>query len=501
MKKSRLNLVLLAVLLFCGCGQNIPYTPAPVPPAPDTTVSLTGTVYKYDYRRDTADRSTPLADIAISLSGAANLTTVSSADGTFEFSKLPPGKYQLTATGEGYQYQGRVNYSTACDLSLSSLAAVEINLDPRPVLLGADFSDNAELPASQSAFRLYFSEPVSPETVTAFIKKTGLRTMSTATTIPVTLGWENSGKTLVVTTAGPLDADALYELGVTSPSADLGVKGIKDRAQNQIYGTQPFDYSVNNSATDSYYGLYYYLPFKTLSGKTSKPAAPSGLIVTSSVTGTTEIDYTSLYSSTSGVALRFTGSSGSNGYRVYASTDGVNYRYLKESASPSVFVYVSDLVGAFGGGIACGYDSYGYPIEPGLPWPFLGSGIYLKVTAYNSLGESAASAPVLVADNVEPDINATAVSESTTVKVIKFTEPLERNSAENKANYLLVNGATYTIESVALVNDYAYGYQPYKQTYVRLTLKKADAGPRNIWVNGVKDLSGNQMTVSVEASY
>lgn len=499
LNKSLFLPIVFAFFFIAGCDQKVPLDLS-------LTLNVSGTAYEYDYLRNSVNRDKKIENAVISLSGPVNVSTVTASDGAYSFTGVPLGKYALSATKEGFERNGKTVYSAQYDLSNSAAGSwqtIDLDLDPRPALLGASVQDDQEISNSIPSIKFYFSEAISEETATGFIKKIALRSAAASISgyVLLSVSWEADGRTMVLTPGRSLDADAIYQVGLCCSDPDLGIKGVLDLQKNPIYGTQLNDYSINNYATDAHYGTYYYVPFKTISDKTARPAAPTGLYVRSSYSGSAEVDYTSVYASNSGVALSFNASAGANGYRLYVSADGTNYVFAKEFSTPSVFVFVSDVVAAFGSSVAVGYDTYGYPIEPGLPWPFLGGGIYFKVSAYNSLGESDPSSPLQVVDTANPTVNATAVSESGTVKVIKFSESLDRASAENKANYALQGAVPPTILSATLINDFSYAYQPYKTTFVRLVLSATDAGPRTVRINGVKDLTGNQIAANTDVAY
>lgn len=503
MKKNNLFIVIflivLAGFLASGCDQQLPNFS-------NSTFMISGKVYEYDYLRGVSDRDKLLEGALVSIAGETSSATATASGGAYSFSGLALGKYTITVSKEGYQKNGKLNYSVAYDFSSPAIAdstqVVDLSLDPRPVFLGASLEDYQELATTAASFEIYFSEAMSKESVTAFVKKVGLRSasLSQQSISGTSLSWEADGQTLVLTLSQSLDADALYQIGIACSNSGFGIEGIRDLNGQPIYGTQSTDNDIYNSSTDTYYGTYLYVPFKTVSDKTAVPAAPADLVARPSVSGTSEVDYDSVYASTSGVALSFSAPGGANGYKLYVSGGGVNYSLAKTFNSPSVFVFVSDVVSALGSQVACGYDSYGYPIEPGLPWPFLGAGIYLKVSAYNSLGESALSSPLLVVDTQSPSADAVVVSESGTVKVIKFSEPLDRDSAEQTANYVLQGAGPPTIESVSLINDFTGLLLPYNKTHVKFVISSAEAG-RTIRINGVKDLSGNTIAGDTDVSY
>lgn len=501
MKRSFFLIILLLIGLN-GCGDQKP------PVFSGATFNLSGNVYEFDYLRNTSNRDKPIAAVNVLAAGSTTAFTQTASNGAFTLSNLPLGEYTISVSKEGYQKNGKLSNSTAYNFSSSSYAGtnqtVEYDLDPRPVFMGASVANNEEISATTQSFRLYFSEPMSRESVSAFLKMLALRSSSVvAKGIAMSiLTWEADGKTAILTSSVTLQPDALYQLGLAASNNSAGIESIRDLQNQPIYGTKINDLSLYNSATDPQYGTYLYVPFKTLTDKTSVPTVPTNLTVRSSVTGSTDIDYNSVYASTSGVNISFVGSTGANGYKLYISADGTNYYFVKQFSTPSVFVSIADVVSALGSGIARGYDTYNYPIEPGLPWPFLGTQtIYFKLSGYNSLGESAFSSPLSVIDKVAPEVNATAVSESGTIKVIKFSEPLERSSAENTANYQFTVPPGVTISNAALINDYAYTYSPYKTTIVRLTLSGSDAGPRTVRINNLKDLTGNTIKANTDVSY
>jgi len=490
----------LSWIFLVGCDQKVPLEFT-------STLNISGTVYEYDYLRNTSNREKKLDQVFITLSGTATFSTTTSSNGAFSFASIPLGKYTLAATKEGYQKDGKPAYTAEYDLSPAGYAGtsqtIEFDLDPRPVLLGASVDDNDEVSISTNTFRLYFSEAISPNSATAFVKMVGLRSaaLDADSIVRSNISWESGGKTMVLTLGGSLEPDADYHLGLACSNAVIGIKGIMDLQNNPIYGTQAYDYSLQGLTSDASWGTYFYIPFKTEAGKTSRPSAPTGLWVRSTVTGSSEIDYNSVYSSGSGVTLGFNGSEGANGYKLYASRDGVNYLFVKQFGSPSCFVGVNDIVLTFGPSIAIGYDTYGYPVDPGLPWPFLRDKIYFKVSAYNSLGESDLSAPLSVVDTVKPTANAVAVSESPIIKIIKFSEPLSRETAENAANYIFQGVGTPSISSITLVNDFAFYYLPYKTTFIRLQIASPESGPRTIRIGGIKDLTGNIISAETEVTY
>ena len=501
----------LVVIFMAGCDQKPPTIATPI--TPSTAFNLSGKVYELNYLSNSADLAKPLEGVTITAVGTSTVTTQTSSTGAYSFMNLPLAEYTLTVSKEGYQKDGQATYTVAYNFSSSSYAGttqvLDFSLDPRPLFLGASVIDYTEVPYSTRTFKLFFSEAMSPESITAFIKMLSLRSsdISSLGIQDSTLSWELGNKTLDVTMVGSLTADALYQIGLACSNSGFGIEGICDVQGNRIYGTLPADNDVYNSSVDTRYGAYIYVPFKTESDKTAAPVKPNGLAVRSLSTGSTEVDYDGVYSSAGGVTLTFNSVAEANGYRLYVSSNNSDYSLCKEFSTPSVADTVYDLVTALGSSIARGYDTYGYPIEPGLPWPYLGSGTYLKVTAYNSKGESPLSDPLLVVDTVVPSLAAVStaypnncISESPTVKILRFTEPLDRSTAENKKNYLMLPSVT-TVESATLINDYGYSYSPYRTTYVRLFLTTADAGPRRVRVWGMKDLTGNTMRATLETGY
>jgi hypothetical protein len=492
-------ILLISVLWITGCDQQPPEIAA-------STFSLSGNIYEYDYLRGVSDKDKPIGQATITVAGPASASTTTSTSGAYSFVGLPLGEYIVTVSKEGYQRDGKPAYSVTYDFSASSIAdstqVLDLALDPRPIFMGSSVSNYEEVPTSVSSFEIRFSEAMSRETVTAFVKMLSLRSAAVSQQGIATssISWSSDSKTMILTLGAPLTADALYQIGVACSNSGFGIEGIRDQQGNPIYGTQTSDSDLYNSSVDSHYGTYIYIPFKTVSDKSAIPATPTALSVRSSATGNTEVDYNSVFSAASGVDLIFTGSSEANGYRVYVSADGSDYSFAKEFSTTSVFVSVYDVVTALGSHIACGYDGFGYPVDPGLPWPFLGSGTYLKVSAYNSLGGSAMSNALLVKDTVKPTAESIVVSESDTEKVIKFSEPLNRSSAENAANYVLQGGGPAVV-SATLINDYTGTLVAYGKTYVRLALAASDAGPRTIRINGVKDLTGNQIKVDTDVNY
>lgn len=501
----------LVVILATGCDQKPPTIATPL--TPSTTFNLSGKVYELNYLSNSADLAKPLEGATITAVGTNAVTTQTSSTGAYSFVNLPLAEYSLTVSKEGYQKDGKTTLTATYNFSSSSMAntaqIVDFSLDPRPLFLCASVPDYAEIPASTRTFKLFFSEAMSPESITAFVKMLSLRSsdISSLGIQDTNLSWEAGYKTLQVNLVGNLTADALYQIGLACSNSEFGIEGVCDARGNRIYGTLPADNDVYNSSVDARYGAYIYAPFKTESNKTAAPGKPNGLAVRSLATGSTEVDYDGVYSSAGGVTLTFNSVAEANGYRLYVSSNNSDYSLCKEFSTPSVVATVYDLVTALGSSIARGYDTYGYPIEPGLPWPYLGSGDYFKVTAYNSKGESPFSDPLLVVDTVAPSLAAVStaypnncISESPTVKILRFTEPLNRSTAENIKNYLVTPEVT-TVESASLINDYGYSYSPYRTTYVRLFLTLADTGPRKVRVWGMKDLTGNTMRATLETGY
>jgi len=500
--KRSVFLIILLLIGLNGCGDQKP------PVFSGATFNLSGTVYEFDYLRNASNRDKPIAAVSVLASGATTALTQTASNGAFTLSNLPLGEYTISVSKEGYQRNGKLSNATAYNFSSSSYAStnqtVEFDLDPRPVFMGASISNNEEIAASTQTFCLYFSEPMSKESVTVFLKMLALRSSSVVAKgiAQSSLTWEADGKAMFLTSSAALQPDALYQIGVAASNYSAGIESIRDLQNQPIYGTKINDLSLYNSATDPQYGTYLYVPFKTITDKTAVPSVPTNLVVRSTATGNTDIDYNSVYASTSGVTIYFSASTGANGYKLYISADGTNYYFVKPFSTPSVFVSIADVVLALGSSVARGYDTYNYPIEPGLPWPFLGTQtIYFKISAYNSLGESAFSNPLSVIDKVAPEANATAVSESPMIKVVKFSEPLDRASAENTSNYQFTVPPGVTILSATLINDYAYTYSPYKTTIVKLTLSGNDAGPRTVRINNLKDLTGNTIKANTDVSY
>src|SRR3989339_482835 len=144
-----------------------------------------------------------------------------------------------------------------------------------------------------------------------------------------------------------------------------------------------------NSTSDSTYGSYVYMAFKTATDKSAVPAKPTGLVVRQQYITTTEVDYSHVDYYYHYLNLSWTGNSEANGYRLYASYAGGPYQLVKSSATTSLVVSPYEIDAALAEFNRVGGESY--PLYPGLPWPFLGVGISLEVSAYNSFGESAFS--------------------------------------------------------------------------------------------------------------
>lgn len=508
MKKAFILFLFLLIVLAAGCAQKSPVLPSPPVPIPTSEASsvftINGKVYQYDYLNATSDITKPLAGVTVTATATLSAVTTTSATGSYSFEALPVGQYTISVSKESYRWHGKPSNSASYNFSstyyIGTTQEVNFTLDPRPVFLGASFSDFAELPVTQTNLKLYFSKPMNTGTVTAFLKYLALRTADVSgLSLPSsTVAWEDGNKTISLTAATTYTADALYQAGVGCSNASFGIEGMRSADDHPIYGTKTGDSDLYNSSTDATYGTYIYTPFKTVCSAASAPNQPAGLTYYSLTTGSSEaIDYDSVYKgSTGGARLQFTAVTGANGYRLYASRDNLSYTFVKEFTNPSLIVNVSDIVGTFGYICAMGYDTAGYPIDPGTPWPFLGTGTYLKVSAYNSRGESPLSDAKKVVDNHIPAVDPAAVEEDGAtgkIKVVKFSEPMELTALKEKTNYVM--GGVVPIASIVSLeafNDYNSSYAPYQTTYVRLYLSIQDT-TGTITLSNLKDLSGNQV--------
>ena len=511
MKKAYIWSIFILIVLAAGCAQKSPVLPSPSPtPAPTSEASsvftLNGKVYQYDYLNATSDITKPLAGVTVTAAGTLSAVATTTATGSYSFEALPIGQYTISASKESYRWHGKVSNSASYNFSsayyVGTTQEVNFALDPRPVFLGSTFSDYAELPVAQTNLKLYFSKPMNTGTVTAFLKYLALRTADVSgLSLPSSaVAWEDGNKTISLTAVSTYTADALYQAGVACPNASFGIEGMRCAEDHPIYGTKTGDSDLYNSSTDATYGTYIYVPFKTVPVTTSSPGKPGNLSIKSLTTGSFEADYDSVYKgSTGGVSLQFDAVSGANGYRLYASRDNLTYTFVKEFITPSLTVYVSDIVGALGNTCAMGYDTTGYPVHPGLPWPFLGAGTYLKVSAYNSWGEGPRSDAKLVVDTLPPTVTTTtAVRESSTVKVIKFSEPMDLQVVKNKNTYTMT--LLPAIATIEAINDYGYTYTPYQASYVRIYLVSADDSGTIVVSPEAKDITGNKLRSAVSVT-
>jgi hypothetical protein len=509
MKKAYIWSIFILIVLAAGCAQKSPVLPSPPVPTPTSEASsvftLNGKVYQYDYLNATSDITKPLAGATVTTTATLSAVTTTSATGSYSFEALPIGQYTISVSKESYRWHGKASNSTSYNFSsayyIGTTQEVNFALDPRPVFLGSSFSDYAELPVAQTNLKLYFSKPMNTGTVTAFLKYLALRTADVSgLSLPSSaVVWEDGNKTISLTAATTYTADALYQAGVACSNASFGIEGMRSADDHPIYGTKTGDSDLYNSSTDATYGTYVYVPFKTIPATTTAPGQPTNLTINSITTGSPEVDYDSVYKgSTGGIRLQFNSVTGSNGYRLYASRDNITYTFVKEFSSPSLTVYVSDIVGVLGNSCAMGYDTTGYPVEPGLPWPFLGSGTYLKVSAYNSWGEGPRSDAKLVVDTLPPTVTTTAIRESSTVKVIKFSEPMDLQVVKNKNTYTMT--LLPAIATIEAINDYGYIYTPYQASYVRIYLVSADDSGTITVSPEAKDITGNKLRSAVSVT-
>jgi hypothetical protein len=366
-------------------------------------------------------------------------------------------------------------------------------MDPRPYVtkvVAVGFGELTTLesvvPVTVTAFEIHFSATMETASVTPVLNEASMRASSVhaqGVVDGITQSWDAAKKVLTITCAYALKPDMNYYLGLTNLDK-ASFFYMRDVKGNYFYvgGASPL---FGHSATDSTYGAYIYVAFKTATNKTAVPAKPTGLVVRQPYVTTTEVDYDDVYTSFSDLNLSWTGNSEANGYRLYASYAGGPYQLVKSSATASLTVSPYEIDDAL-----LEYSRIGngtYPISPGLPWPFLGVGISLEVSAYNSLGESALSDPVLVKDNVKPTISSITET-SNTVKKVYFSEPLDQTLAEYTDNYH-VNGQTIVSATIQ------YQFNAPASSYVTLVLNPGTA-EGTLVVNDVQDLSGNAIVAN-----
>jgi hypothetical protein len=493
-KKILVSLVLVGVAVaLYGCGEA----------AKDFgKYTIRGTLWAYDftksYNQDYLKYYTitvPGAVVTLTTPGG-NYAGTTDTNGVFSIPDVPLGNYTIVVTKEGYMRYVSSYTINAAEKPAGSTIDLIMSMDPRPyvtnvVATGAgEITVESIVPTSVTSFQITFNKPMDTSTVYPFIKENSLRTSGLSAQgvmVNVTSSWDSTKKILTVNVPTALTADSNYHLGLTCLNGN-SYNYMRDTQGNYFYYGST--YSLFNSPYTGYdYSLstsgvgYVYVPFKTVTNKTAVPGKVNNLRALKSFSNTSQIDYADLYYRYLGVGLSWDATAEANGYRILAAYNGGLYQLVKSSATPSVLVEAGEVDDALADLNGIGGESY--PCDPGTPWPFLGSGVSLEVIAFNTLGEGVASDSILVKDNVAPTFG-NVTETSNTEKLFRFSEPLDRVSAQDVANYAI---PAQTIVSATLVND----YNDPTSTYVKLILTPGVAND-TLTVNNLKDLSGNTIT-------
>lgn len=468
-------------LLISGCGSV--KSEINVVPGQPTGLSIRGTVWSVASGKITGK----VKEASVSLSGTLSSTVTTDADGNYVFENVNPGTYTVVVTKEGAQ-QGTNTGTFVDNASSNSVLTLDINLKDDPTLI----STVVDKSTSPETVILTFSEAMDKSTVIASLSYDGVRAFGQ---VESSTNWSADGKILSVQLKGGSLAGSKYSLILAGPTGACGT-------MTDLNGNV-FD-PVGNTIT--YYNSTYSLssPF-TISlnvggTETAPTAAPTNLKVMNS-SGTTEIDYLDVNFSDSKFLLSWDGVTGAKAYKVYCSYNGGAYQfYGQSSANNNISVTPGDAdltLGDFQSVSAKEYDSssISYPLnyDSNIKWPFIGSSaIDFKVIAVNSGGEGSASSIINIKDTKKPRVTSASKSWSSTTEVsVSFTEPLNKDSAENTANYTI---SGQTISKAELTNNYGYykwGNYNFGGSSVKLTFSPgATSGIVEVSAN-IQDLSGN----------
>ena len=476
-------------IIITGCGQNA--TDTQYVSAANNNITVVGRVYETGM--DLTQK--PITGAIVSLIGKDTKTVTSISDGSYSFSGIASGQYTFVVTKEGYQtyWNGPYSYVT----SYETYAYMQnINMKNQPIILSITPSNGAIVPASLATITVEFNEPMDTTSVYGYVNYNRISAagLSAAGLSGTTNSWSNNNRTLTITLSEPLTKEGMYNLYLVGP--DGGYSTIRDASKNTLDSTT---YSSDAIFTCGYVStpqgdnVAIITNFFTSTVPVVIPGKPTGLRVFDQ-NGSEDIDYSDVYAADSkSIILNWEGTAEATMYKVYGSCDGGPYQQLYITG------YGYNPINATGASLVVGdikssitnmnwVTDGSYPIDPGTPWPFLGSGISLEVAAVTAFGETR-SDPITAKDNVMPHVNSATivVGSGNTLIDITFTEPLDRGAAENVANYVVAGGVIVT--KAVLTNN----YMAPSATKVRLTIDPGVAHGTVTVQSGVTDLSGNMV--------
>lgn len=459
----------LVVLSLSGCGQG---GGGSTGGALSTSQNGSGYVIKGVVHDFYKGRGSPIVGAKVNLSGVTNETTAAS-DGSYIFAGVPFGSYTVTAVKDGYRI-GSGNGQFASPVE-GSILTIDIPLNDKPTVTSIYPQNGSTISPSTTAFTISFNESMNPDTVAptlnfASMKATGI---SAQGVMSITKSWDAEYKNLTVSIGDTLVAGATYTFSIASSALD-------------------------NSGNLLDWDATYSTTFYTASNITQAPDKPTGMrAIALTYYGTSEVDFNNVNYCYNSVKLEWEPANGAAGYRLYASYNGGAYQQVgSDYSSFDNIIYKTnfDLTPAMVDAALAEYSRNGdiYPSDPGLPWPFLGSGINIKVSAVNPIGETMSDA-ILVKDKVSPRINyANVYSSNTKQVVIGFNEPLEQMSAGALNNYIVKdsNGNIISVENAVYTVSYQNGYTLSNAT---LTLSSGITGGTIESALALQDISGNAL--------
>jgi|GEM_PF-2519015 len=493
-----LLLVFLGVGLI-GCGQSVPEVKS-INWA-NNNLTLVGTVYEYNM--DLTQK--PVAGAIISLVGKETKTTTSGSDGRYNVSGITTGVYTIIVTKEGYQTYFYSSYSIATTYD-NYTCNQNINLVNQPIILSITPSNGAIVPANLSTIIVEFNEPMDPTSAYGYVNfnRISAAGLSAAGLSGTTNSWSNNNRTLTITLSEPLTKEGMYNFYLVGPDGNYTT--IRDASKNVLtttYSSGAMFNTTGSISTPQGNGTAIVTNFFTSTLPAITPGKPTGLRIFDK-NGSGDIDYPDVKTyNTDYLVLTWNATTDATAYKVYGSyAEGpyqqlyvAGYGYMPFNATGgSLYVYATD--NSIANLTRVGNEtSLINPVDPGTPWPFLGSGISLEVAAVSAFGETR-SDPITAKDNVKPTVGTATVSG--TIVTVTFSEPLNRAVAENAANYVLSDGAAAsTVTSAVLVNNYSTP----ALTTVRLTLNPAAPAGTVTVQSGVTDLSSNIVDASANHAH
>jgi hypothetical protein len=412
-----------------------------------------------------------VSNAVVYLSGIANATVLSDANGNYVFNNVGAGEYSVIATKEGYQ-MARSHAYFYSDPSNNMVATADINLVDNPALVSVVLDKST----SPETVVVTFTEAMDKSSVVASLSYDGTKTFGV---VESETSWSTDNKILYVRPKASFNLKGRYSLILKGRdgSTSASMRDLNDNLFDR-YG---------NSTSYSYYSESYYIGpvvySLNVSGSEEAPVvAPTNLKVINS-SGTTEIDYQDINYYYETLYLSWDVVSGAPAYKVYCSYAGGPYQFYGQVSTSNIAISPGGVDSVLADFTRTG-DYSCYDFGSGLIWPFIGSGIDFKVMAANSGGEGPASAVINIKDVKKPRITSTNYSSSTEVYVY-FSEPLEKTSAENISNYTITG---QTIGQARLTNDYNWS-----NYYVYLKLSPGATSGKVEVSTAVQDLSGNGM--------